>query len=80
MSLRSRIGDQYLKQFATDVISRPYRFEKGAFDFGASNMVILTKDHGHAVAVLMNIDGTVKTDTFRSSAIEDLLVGADLAT
>ncbi|MBZ9683904.1 MULTISPECIES: serine hydrolase domain-containing protein [unclassified Mesorhizobium] len=49
-------------------------------DFGASNMVILTKDHRHAVAVLMNIDGTEKTDTFRSSVIEDLLAGADLAT
>lgn len=48
-------------------------------DVGASNMVVLTQDQTHAVAVLMNIEGTKKTDNFRASVIEDLVVGAKLA-
>jgi CubicO group peptidase (beta-lactamase class C family) len=48
-------------------------------DVGASNMVVLTPDQTHAVAVLMNIEGTKKTDKFRASVIEDLVVGAKLA-
>lgn len=48
-------------------------------DNGASNMVALTADQNHAVAVLMNIDGTRKTDEFRSSVADDLLIGAMLA-
>lgn len=48
-------------------------------DNGASNMVALTKDQTQAVALLMNIDGTRKTDDFRASIVDDLLVGAKLA-
>lgn len=48
-------------------------------DFGASNMVVLTQDQSHAVAVLMNIDGTPETNKFRASMIEDLINGAKLA-
>jgi CubicO group peptidase (beta-lactamase class C family) len=48
-------------------------------DNGASNMVALTKDQTQAVALLMNIDGTRKTDEFRASIVDDLLVGAKLA-
>ncbi|WP_164753703.1 MULTISPECIES: serine hydrolase domain-containing protein [unclassified Mesorhizobium] len=48
-------------------------------DNGASNMVALTRDKSHAVAVLMNIDGTPETGKFRASIIEDLLAGAKLA-
>ncbi|MET2831038.1 serine hydrolase domain-containing protein [Mesorhizobium shangrilense] len=47
-------------------------------DNGASNMVILTKDQTYAIAVLMNIDGTPKTEKFRASMIEDLIAGTKL--
>ncbi|AOF92431.1 serine hydrolase domain-containing protein [Sinorhizobium sp. RAC02] len=47
-------------------------------DNGASNMVALTKDNSQAVVVLMNIDGTDDTSSFRASIIEDLLAGAKL--
>jgi len=48
-------------------------------DVGALNMVILTEDQSHAVAVLMNVDKTSATDKFRSSITEDLLAGVKLA-
>jgi len=48
-------------------------------DTGASNMVVLTEDQSQAVAMLMNIDGTYKSDEFRDAVTEDLLVGAELA-
>jgi CubicO group peptidase (beta-lactamase class C family) len=48
-------------------------------DIGASNMVVLTKDKSHAVAVLMNIEGTLQTSKFRASVIEDLIVGTKFA-
>jgi len=48
-------------------------------DSGASNMVVLTEDQNHAVAVLMNIDSTEENEEFRSAMIENLLVGAKLS-
>lgn len=48
-------------------------------DTGASNMVVVTPDHEHAVIVLMNIEPTDETNRFRAATIEDLLVGAGLA-
>lgn len=47
-------------------------------DDGALNLAVLTDDQSHAVAVLMNIDYSDESDKFRSSVIEDLLVGAKL--
>jgi CubicO group peptidase (beta-lactamase class C family) len=47
-------------------------------DDGALNLAVLTDDQSHAVAVLMNIDYSKESDQFRSSVIEDLLVGATL--
>lgn len=49
-------------------------------DPGASNMVVLAKNKRHAVAVLMNVEGTTKTSAFRSSMTEDLLAGANFAS
>ncbi|QPC95328.1 serine hydrolase [Mesorhizobium sp. INR15] len=69
---------QGLGWISEDIGATPFVGHSGS-DIGASNMVILTKDQSHAVAVLMNIDGTKKTDKFRSSMIEDLLAGAKLA-
>ncbi|WP_454817378.1 serine hydrolase domain-containing protein [Labrys neptuniae] len=48
-------------------------------DTGATNMVALSKDRSHAVAVLMNIDKADANDKFRSSVTEDLLAGAKLS-
>ncbi|TPI13039.1 beta-lactamase family protein [Mesorhizobium sp. B4-1-3] len=48
-------------------------------DNGALNMVALTGDRNHAVAVLLNVDGTPATSSFRASMVDDLLVGAKLA-
>lgn len=39
---------------------------------------MLSADHSRAVVLLMNIDGTEATGEFRSSVIEDLLVGTEL--
>lgn len=48
-------------------------------DTGATNMVVLTQDQHHAVAVLMNTDATPEVDAFRSAITADLISGAKCA-
>ncbi|WP_243733995.1 serine hydrolase [Mycobacteroides sp. CBMA 271] len=48
-------------------------------DVGATNMVVLTEDQRHAVAVLMNSDATSDADALRSSITADLISGAKRA-
>lgn len=47
-------------------------------DTGATNMVVVTDDQSHAVAVLMNTDETLDNDKFRMALTEDLIAGAEL--
>lgn len=48
-------------------------------DRGAANLVILSEDRRHAVAVLTNTDATDKCTEFRQSLATDLLNGAELS-
>lgn len=48
-------------------------------DVGATNMVVLTEDRRHTVAVLMNTDATPEVDAFRESITADLIKGAQHA-
>lgn len=47
-------------------------------DVGALNMVALNSTQTHAVAVLMNVEGTPAISRFRFSVVDDLLAGAAL--
>ena len=48
-------------------------------DDGATNMVALTDDQSHAVAVLINTDETDAVSNFRGAVTQDLVAGAALA-
>lgn len=69
---------QGLGWVSEEINGRPFVGHSGG-DSGASNMMVLTRDQRHAVMILMNIEGTDKTERFRASMIEDLLFGARLA-
>lgn len=75
---RKIISYQGLGWVSEDIGGHAFVGHSGS-DNGATNMVILTKDERHAVAVLMNIDKTDENDRFRSSVTQDLLAGAKLA-
>lgn len=75
---RKIVSYQGLGWVSEDIGGHAYVGHSGS-DNGATNMVILTGDQRHAVAVLMNIDKTDENDRFRSAVTQDLLAGAKLA-